>query len=93
MALAGRRPDVGTQKALSLDPSGETAVFEQCDVASYAEQAAMFKRVWARFGRLDLLIANAGSVDGGSWYHFGRRGADVDDVPPEPNTVCTDSHL
>ncbi|KAK1834591.1 NAD(P)-binding protein [Podospora conica] len=93
VALVGRRPDVGTQKALSLDPAGETAIFEQCDVASYEQQAAMFKRVWAKFGRLDLLIANAGGVDGGSSYNFRRRGVDVDDLPPPPDTSCTDSHF
>lgn len=93
VAVAGRREDVGAQKAASLDPSGETAAFEQCDVASYAAQAAMFKRVWARWGRLDLLIANAGNVDGGSWYNFRARGAAVDDVPPEPDSTCTDTHL
>lgn len=93
MAIAGRRPDVGVQKALSLDPSGETAVFQQCDVASYSDQATMFKQVWDKFGRLDLFIANAGSVDNGSWYNFRRRGADVNDLPPEPNTICTDSHF
>jgi len=53
----------------------------------------MFKNVWAKFGRLDLLIANAGSVDGGSSYNFRRRGVDVNDVPPEPNTSCTDAHF
>ncbi|KAL2192650.1 hypothetical protein P885DRAFT_72845 [Corynascus similis CBS 632.67] len=93
VVLLGRRPEVGIEKATSLDPSGTTAVFEQCDVSSYAEQAAVFKRVWARWGRLDLLIANAGTIDSGSWYNFQGRGATVEDVPPEPNTVCTDTHL
>ncbi len=93
MALVGRRPDLGAQKAASLDPSGETAVFEQGDVASYSAQATVFKNVWAKWGRLDLLIANAGSVDAESHYHFRRRGAAVDDLPPEPNTTCTDTHL
>ncbi|KAK3303195.1 uncharacterized protein B0T15DRAFT_266553 [Chaetomium strumarium] len=93
VALAGRRADVGAVQAASLDVSGETAVFEACDVASYSAQAAMFTNVWARWGRLDLLIANAGSVDSGSWYNFRRRGAGVDDLPPEPDTTCTDTHL
>ena len=93
MALVGRRPDHGAQQAASLDPSGETAAFEQCDVASYAAQAALFKNVWDRWGRLDLLIANAGGVDEGSHYNFRRRDAAVDDLPPEPNTTCTDAHL
>lgn len=93
MALLGRRPDVGSQQASTLDPSGETAVFEQCDVASYAAQAAAFKSVWAKWGRLDLLISNAGTVDAGSWYNYRGRGAAVDDIPPEPDTTCTDVHL
>jgi len=93
VALIGRRPEVGARQASSLDPTGTTAAFEQCDVASYASQAAMFKSVWARWGRLDLVIANAGTVDGGSWYNFRGRGAGIDDVPPEPDTSCTDTHL
>lgn len=90
VALVGRRSDLGAQQASSLDPSGETVAFEQCDVASYSAQAAVFKNVWARWGRLDLLIANAGGVDAESWYNFGRRGAAIDDLPPEPNSTCTD---
>jgi NAD(P)-dependent dehydrogenase (short-subunit alcohol dehydrogenase family) len=93
VALIGRRPEVGARQASSLDPTGATAVFEQCDVASYASQTAMFKSVWARWGRLDLVIINAGAVDGGSWYNYRGRGAGVDDVPTEPDTSCTDTHL
>jgi NAD(P)-dependent dehydrogenase (short-subunit alcohol dehydrogenase family) len=84
---------VGAERAASLDPTGETAIFQQCDVASYSSQAAMFKAVWSKFGRLDLLIANAGGVDDGSWYNFRQRGAGVEDVPPEPSTGCTDAHF
>jgi NAD(P)-dependent dehydrogenase (short-subunit alcohol dehydrogenase family) len=93
VALVGRRAEVGARQAYSLDATGATAVFEQCNVASYASQAAVFKSVWARWGRLDLVVANAGTVDGGSWYNFRGRGAGVDDVPPEPDTSCTDTHL
>ncbi|KAB5513285.1 hypothetical protein GE09DRAFT_1163016 [Coniochaeta sp. 2T2.1] len=91
VALVGRRPEIGQLQATSLDPSGTTAIFERCNVSSYAEQAAMFKNVWAKWARIDLLIANAGNVDGGSWYNFRRGG--IDDVPPEPDTSCTDTHL
>lgn len=93
VVLVGRRADIGEKQASSLDESGETAVFEQCNVASYSAQAAMFKSVWARWGRIDLLIANAGNVDGASWYNFRRRDAPVDDLPPEPDTSCTDVHF
>lgn len=50
----------------------------------------MFHSVWQKWSRLDVLIANAGGVDGDSKYNLGRRGASVDDIPPEPNTSCTD---
>lgn len=93
VALVGRRSDIGQRQASSIDPTGQTAVFEQCNVASYSEQATTFKAVWDRWGRLDLLIANAGGVDSGSLYNFRRRGVGVDDVPPEPDTTCTDVHF
>lgn len=93
VALVGRRSDIGQRQASSIDPTGQTAVFEQCNVASYSEQATTFKAVWDRWGRLDLLIANAGGVDSGSLYNFRRRGVGVDDVPPEPDTTCTNVHF
>jgi NAD(P)-dependent dehydrogenase (short-subunit alcohol dehydrogenase family) len=68
-------------------------MFEQCDVSSYSAQATVFQNVWKKWARLDLLIANAGSVDSASWYNYRRRDAAVDDLPPEPNTSCTDVHF
>jgi NAD(P)-dependent dehydrogenase (short-subunit alcohol dehydrogenase family) len=62
----------------------------QCDVKSYASQANLFKSVWKRWGRLDVLISNAGCVDRGSHYNFSRRHAAIDDLPSEPDTNCTD---
>jgi NAD(P)-dependent dehydrogenase (short-subunit alcohol dehydrogenase family) len=62
----------------------------KCDVTSYASQLHLFKTVWERWGRLDVLVANAGGVDRGSHYNFGRRDAAVDDLPPEPDTSCTE---
>jgi NAD(P)-dependent dehydrogenase (short-subunit alcohol dehydrogenase family) len=53
----------------------------------------VFKNVWKKWGRLNLLIANAGSVDSASWYNYRQRDATVDDLPPEPNTSCTDVHF
>ena len=57
---------------------------------SYTSQVKLFEIVWKRWGRLDVLIANAGSIDGGSHYNFSRRHAAVDDLPTEPDTSCTD---
>jgi NAD(P)-dependent dehydrogenase (short-subunit alcohol dehydrogenase family) len=45
--------------------------------------------VWGKWSRLDVLIANAGHIDGDSKYNFQCRSATVDDVPPEPDMGCT----
>ncbi|KAF1837685.1 NAD(P)-binding protein [Decorospora gaudefroyi] len=90
VALCGRREKEGQDVASSIDASGESAIFVQCDVKSYSSQATLFQKVWEKWGRLDLLIANAGCVDRGSVYNFGRRDATVDDLPSEPDTTCTD---
>jgi NAD(P)-dependent dehydrogenase (short-subunit alcohol dehydrogenase family) len=62
----------------------------QCDVSSYQSQAALFQTVWRKWNRIDVLIANAGCVDRDSKYNFARRNAPIDEVPPEPDTSCTD---
>ena len=62
----------------------------QCDVKSYESQVTLFQTVWKRWGRLDVLIANAGCIDQGSHYNFGGRHAAIDDIPSEPDTTCTD---
>ncbi|OJD35497.1 15-hydroxyprostaglandin dehydrogenase [Diplodia corticola] len=99
VALVGRRTDVGTALARSLDPSGGTrARFFAADVASYASQAAMFRAVREAFGRVDVLVANAGETDRGSVYGLldgeedaqeGEDGGEVV-VPPEPDLGATD---
>lgn len=65
----------------------------QCDVKSYQSQVSLFKHVWAKWGRIDLVVPNAGCVDRGSVYDFSRRAVTVDETPPEPNLDCTDIDL
>ncbi|KAF2998437.1 hypothetical protein E8E13_000266 [Curvularia kusanoi] len=90
VAFCGRREEEGHEKASSLDASGASAVFIQCDVSSYNSQASMFQKVWHKWGRIDVLIANAGCVDRDSKYNFKRREASVNELPPIPDTSCTD---
>ncbi|KAF3049012.1 hypothetical protein E8E11_003634 [Didymella keratinophila] len=90
VALCGRRMKEGTDAAKSLDPSSGSAIFVQCDVTSYESQAAMFQAVWTKWSRLDVLIANAGGLDGDSKYILRHRGVGVDALPPKPDTTCTD---
>ncbi|KAI0404686.1 15-hydroxyprostaglandin dehydrogenase [Xylaria palmicola] len=42
--------------------------FQRCDVSSWAEQKAAFAAIVAELGRVDVVVANAGVVEGGrSW--------------------------
>ncbi|KAL8362762.1 hypothetical protein RB601_008236 [Gaeumannomyces tritici] len=68
-------------------------MFVPCEVSSYDQQVAAFKAVWARWGQLDVFVANAGMVDSDSKYNFTRRNAPVDDIPPEPHTSTVDVDL
>lgn len=93
VALCGRRKEEGLANAAKLDSSGDTAIFIQCDVAAYDSQSMLFKSVWNKWQRLDIVIANAGIVDRDSKYNFGLHGALVEDLPKEPDTTCTDVDL
>lgn len=53
----------------------------------------MFKTTWSKWGRLDILVANAGGVDEDSKYNFRRRDTAIDDIPLEPRTNCVDTHF
>lgn len=90
VALCGRREKEGEAVVSTLDAAGDTAIFVKCDVSSYESQAAMFQAIWKKWHRLDVLIANAGSVDRDSKYILSHRGAGVDTLPPKPDTTCTD---
>jgi NAD(P)-dependent dehydrogenase (short-subunit alcohol dehydrogenase family) len=42
--------------------------FRKCDISSWEEQKEAFRDVWAREGRVDVVVANAGVSEGGrSW--------------------------
>jgi NAD(P)-dependent dehydrogenase (short-subunit alcohol dehydrogenase family) len=81
----------GETTASSLDATGHSAIFVQCDVRSFSSQSSAFKTVWEKWSRLDVFIANAGHIDGGTKYNFHRRSAAIDDVPPEPDMGCTNT--
>jgi len=90
VAITGRREKEGNAVASALDSSGATAIFVQSDVSSYESQANLFKTVWKQWGRIDVLVANAGTIDQDSKHNFALRNAAIDDIPPQPNTTATD---
>lgn len=62
----------------------------KCDVSSYASQKELFQATWDKWGRLDVLVANAGCVDRDSKHNLTRKDAPITDLPAEPNTTATD---
>lgn len=58
--LTGRNKERGTAVANRICGQGKTAVFIQCDVTKEQEILALKNRVRKEFGKLDILINNAG---------------------------------
>ncbi|KAK6220901.1 hypothetical protein LQW54_001821 [Pestalotiopsis sp. IQ-011] len=76
-----------SSKAESLGPN---AAYFHADVSSYDSQASAFLEVYKKWGHIDALLANAGIVDRSSVYILAHKNASVEDVPPAPDTSCTD---
>ena len=55
---------------------GSNALFIQCNIADYDQQAQAYSQVFNKFGRIDALLANAGIVDRSSVYILNHRGKD-----------------
>jgi 3-oxoacyl-[acyl-carrier protein] reductase len=80
VAVNYRRDDAAAAGVVAAaQKSGGRAVAYRADVASYDEDAALVQRVVADFGRLDVLVCNAGIAS------RGRTVADTD--PAEPARV------
>jgi NAD(P)-dependent dehydrogenase (short-subunit alcohol dehydrogenase family) len=83
--------DVGKQVVASIvqnDPQAKVQ-FQKCDVSSWKNQAEAFKNVYNEFGRIDIVMANAGiSEQGGS-----AMGSIEEDEPKEPNLKIMDVDL
>ena len=60
VALFGRGEAAVKEMALSLDPTGERTLGVKCDVGDEASVQAAFAEVYAKFGRVDVLVNNAG---------------------------------
>ncbi|KAM7189492.1 NAD(P)-binding protein [Naviculisporaceae sp. PSN 640] len=79
--------ETGSQLATTLGPN---AYFVQTDVASYTSQSEAFSAIFSRFGRIDVLCANAGVVDRSSLYIQSHRPPTVTELPPIPDLSATD---
>jgi NAD(P)-dependent dehydrogenase (short-subunit alcohol dehydrogenase family) len=61
VALTGRRKDVLETVAKALDPDGGATLVVPADIGDHMAVVALFNAVEKKWGRLDLLVNNAGS--------------------------------
>ncbi len=61
LVISGRRADAGEALAGTLRNSGADAVFVRADVRQEEEVRSLVDQAVARFGRLDVLVNNAGT--------------------------------
>jgi NAD(P)-dependent dehydrogenase (short-subunit alcohol dehydrogenase family) len=74
---------------------GFVAMFVVCDVAIYDSQSALFRKVWEKWRRIDVVVANAGVVDRDSKYMLRVNPSDpsMELSHEQPDTTCTDVNL
>ena len=76
VVICARRSEMLMRVAEDLDPSGERVLALPCDVADPSQVARLAERAIDRFGRVDVLVNNAGIEAEGS--PFAERIADGD---------------
>ena len=76
VVICARRREALARVARDLDPSGDRVLAVPCDVAEPDQVAEMERRARGRFGRVDVLVNNAGvDIEGGP---FAERISDAD---------------
>lgn len=60
VALADMQPEEGEQVAAEIEGAGGEALFVRCDVSSPEDVKTAIEQTVERFGRLDVVFANAG---------------------------------
>ncbi|OAL44217.1 NAD(P)-binding protein [Pyrenochaeta sp. DS3sAY3a] len=70
---------------------GKQSIFVRCDVTSYEQQSKVFEKTWKKWGRLDLVHANAGIADRVDFYAPQDEIADC--APPKPDSLVVDIDL
>src|SRR5471030_1338286 len=76
--LTDANEDTGRREALRLRSEGFTASFVRCDVSRKAEVDGAIAAAVEEFGRVDILVANAGIVHAAEFLDIGE--ADFDRV-------------
>ncbi|KAJ0124369.1 short chain dehydrogenase [Diaporthe amygdali] len=83
--------EVGKQVVSNISDENPEAkvLFKKCDVSSWKSQTEAFKDVFNEFGRIDIVMANAGISEQGASAMAGIE----EDEPKEPNLKIMDVNL
>ncbi|KAL1857425.1 hypothetical protein Daus18300_010398 [Diaporthe australafricana] len=83
--------EVGKQVVSSVSEKNPQAkiMFRECDVSSWKSQTKAFKDVFSEFGRIDIVMANAGISEQGA----SAMASIEEDEPKEPNLKIMDVDL
>ena len=84
VVLAGRRPEPIAQVAAEITAHGQRALAVPTDVSNADATRALFERIRAEFGRLDVLFNNAG---------IGSRPAPLQELTPAEWQSVIDTNL
>ena len=76
VVLAGRRAQLGERIARDLAEGGHAAMFVASDLTDRAAAARLVERAVERFGKLDVLVNNAGATGRGPTHDFSEEDFD-----------------
>jgi NAD(P)-dependent dehydrogenase (short-subunit alcohol dehydrogenase family) len=63
-------------------------MFRQCDISQWDDVLALFEATWKLFGRIDVVLANAGIHSEGEWLQDAVSTAVGERLqPPDMNTL------
>jgi NAD(P)-dependent dehydrogenase (short-subunit alcohol dehydrogenase family) len=84
VALVGRREQVLSETATAIDPDGQSTMVLAADIGKPEAVNALFDKVVETWGRLDLLVNNAG---------INAPGVPLEDITPEQWLAVVDVNL
>ncbi len=73
VALIARDPEELARAKADLAPRGGAVLTVQCDLLDAAQTGAAVRQVIGRFGKIDILINNAGIIEVGPLKHMTRE--------------------
>lgn len=85
------RDTKGAEKVVNeIEELGSQAIAHTCDVTSWEQQLKLFQRIIEEHGAVDVVVANAGIVEKGS---FAPAEVDANNVPVKPNLLTMDVNI